>query len=439
MKPYKVLFFDSWKGGLVHFTRLVASLAANNIEPLLVHLGSWGNEAQLVLEERIDGLKIRDIAYYENSNFDAIIEAEKPDLVLFLSCNTFAHRAVQRYCRKLGIPTILLMHGLTSLGYDAVAGENSCGKPTFIAYLKIVLSKLPKMIRFTLPCYMRALYQTKATTKEWFDFLKNIYFLLIDPMKAAYMTEDSKTDKCLVYTEADKGVLSEVYGFDPINLIEVGNPDLIRFHVGKEMIAASLEVLGDERPYVMYIDTAFALIGMFFHGPQGFIQHMLETKNALHKQGKKLFVKLHPMWRYKTKERLALEAIGIELVDNNDFVTALQKCCAVISEPSSLALLPALIGMPLFLARYGDLRGMNYGTFYTSYPRAMLLEDLNRFTAFLENEKIHLNHSVSRQWIEKNIGLLPAEEMPNRVVKNIKTLIMNKEPMISVVSETVIE
>ena len=87
----KILFFDSWKGGIHNFYRLTNALAEINIVPILIHLSSWEKEYDGEKEELINGLLTRDISFYKGLSFNEIIELEKPDIVLLLSVNTFAH------------------------------------------------------------------------------------------------------------------------------------------------------------------------------------------------------------------------------------------------------------------------------------------------------------------------------------------------------------
>ena len=79
--------------GSHHNSWLVPAFSASNIELLLLHLGSWGEDTGRPKEEVIDGLLVRDISYYDRGSFDQMLEAEQPDLVLFLSTEIFLHQA----------------------------------------------------------------------------------------------------------------------------------------------------------------------------------------------------------------------------------------------------------------------------------------------------------------------------------------------------------
>lgn len=415
MKPKKVLFFDSWKGGLVHFSRLVKPLRAFGIEPLLVHLGSWGNESKWRLSEDIDGLNVRDIRYYSRSNLRLLLQQESPDLVLFLSCSTYAHRALNRYCRALKIPTVLLMHGLVSQGYDDSSDNYPMVKPNYRAHFGHVFSKAFKMFTLTFPTYMRSLFLTQGSLQEWSDFFVSAFRLLLNPNSISYKPADTKTNFCFVYTDADKPYLMNYCGFDPKQMVVVGNPDLTRFGLTEETVTRVLHRRSTDHEKVMYIDTAFWNMGFFFKDVNEYVSHLSWTQRQLQKQGKTLLFKPHPVWHTKGFDLTCLHKFGIECVSENDFLTALEACCAAIVEPSSLALVPALLGLPLLLTHYGKLSLIQWGTFFTSYPRAIMLGDVEHMTSLLAQEQSHVDRARVLSWIKENIGPLPAEEMPSRV------------------------
>ena len=164
--PHKVLFFDSWKGGLRSFLRLIPAFHENDISARLIHLGSWGNEDVLIKDENIQGLSVRDISYYKNKNLLNILKEEKPDLVIFLSTHTFSHRAFIRYCQFLNIPTINLFHGYVRV--QDVENVKGAYKVKIGAYVLFVIKRLPKLIYKTIPTYLRSLIRQKRKNQIGF-------------------------------------------------------------------------------------------------------------------------------------------------------------------------------------------------------------------------------------------------------------------------------
>ena len=79
--------------------------------------------------------------------------------------------------------------------------------------------------------------------------------------------------------------------------------------------------------------------------------------------------------------------------------------------------MPALLGMPLLLAAYGELKTQRFGLALTSYPRAYLLEDIADFTAVLQQDAEQFDSKSVSDWIAANSGPLPAGEMPMRIAR----------------------
>ncbi len=418
----KVLFFDSWKGGINNFLRLNESFDENGIDRLLIHLGSWGNEEITVKEEVISRLLVRDISYYSNSNFKKILELEKPNLVLFLSTHTFAHRAMIRHCKSQGIPTINLYHGFVRVqSVDTVQNPYKVNK---FAYLKFALNRLPKMLTKTLPCYVSSMIITKASFEEWMVFIRNLREIVTKPSNLR-VAKDSKTTLCLVYANADKQHAIKTYGFVEDEIIDVGNPDLITFGLKTDFFGFGLKSTKLESNKIIYIDTALTATGLIFANQSEFIEHLIETKKALNEQGFNLSLKPHP----ETKRLYDLNLFrnsGIDIIENEMLMQNLLQACAVIVEPSSLALIPALMGIPIILPTYGKLKKLLFGEVLISYPRAIKLSNLTQLSGQLKIEREKIDKNNFSDWVNLNAGPLPAEDMPQRVTSQILKLINEK-------------
>ena len=95
---FKILGFDSWTGGWFNFARLLPAFAERGMSFSIVHIGSWGSDPGRPSREVVGGLEFRDVTFYPGKSFDQILEEERPDAVVLLSTQTFAHRAFLRYC-----------------------------------------------------------------------------------------------------------------------------------------------------------------------------------------------------------------------------------------------------------------------------------------------------------------------------------------------------
>ena len=410
-KKIKVLGFDSWRVGAHHYERLVAAFAARGIGIELVHLGSWGNDPGRSPEELVGGLKVRDIAYYRHGDLRRVLEEEAPDAVVFLSTMTFAHRALLRYCRQRGIPTLNLYHGLTSTWFDVEARTGI--QTNLLGHLRFVLKKLYKTFRYTIPCYLLALWRTGASAEDWWRFLEDL-FAMFTGRHIGVASNDSRTTACAVYTEVEVDHALFTYGFERSQIHVVGNPDLVRFGVTPGLVGCCLAVQRQPEPRVMYIDTGLAPAGLIFSGEAQFIEHLRATAAALTAQGRTMQLKLHPADNVQ-RIRDRLVGTGVVLVADDEFMPRLLECEACIVETTSLAMVPALLGMPLFFAQFGDLRELTYGSGLTSYPLSTLLRDIRQYTTQLVELKAASNTQAISHWIRSNAGPLPAWDMPDRV------------------------
>lgn len=416
--PVRILGFDNWTGGKVHFERLFDAFAANGMNLDLVHLGSWGNDMGRPPEEWSGKLRIRDISYFGNASFPALLEAERPDAVLLFSTDTFAHRAFLRHCRARKIPAVYVYHGIIK------AQKNEGGrlyKTSFMAQVKFALGRLPKALCHVWPSYMRALFETRASLADWSRFGGDIIRGGLGKTGVT-SARDARTDRCGVYIEADVADAVTRYGFSREQVAVVGNPDLARFGLNSDLLGWALARQGQEPVDVMYIDTGLIFTGWVFASHQDFFDHMVETRDRLAAVGKRLVFKPHPD-HVRAGMAQKLQAASIEICSSEDFVKRLKGCCAAIVETSTAALVPALMGLPLFLAKYGKLSSLNFGEVLTSYPRSHHLSDLTDLTDALTSENALLDESKTRAWIADNSGPLPAEDMPKRVVDIFRCLV----------------
>jgi hypothetical protein len=419
----RILGFDSWAGGSWHFERLLPAFRERGMTFTLVHIGSWGSDTGRPDQEKIGSMNVRDVSFYQGKSFDQILDIERPDAVLLLSTQTFAHRAFLRYCERRSIPSLHLYHGLANVQItDDDKGSHGVAR---VAYAAFVAARLGKLIKRTFPCYIGALLKTGATLRDWTRFFHDVARLargLPFPVAAA----DARTSKVAVYTQADIEHAVRVYGLKAERVVAVGNPDLMRFDVTEKMLGAKNQRNASHLATVMYIDTALALVGLLFKSYGSFIEHLGRTAQALAAHTKKLAFKPHPAHNLAALER-DLRGTGVEIVANNDFVARLRNCCACITETTSLALVPALLGMPLLLAAYGELKTQRFGLALTSYPRAYLLEDIADFTAVLQQDAEEFDSKSVSDWIAANSGPLPAGEMPMRIARIMESLIRERQ------------
>ena len=407
-----ILGFDSWTGGAQKYESLVRELRLKDIRLLLVHLGSWGPDRGRPVQEFLGDLEIRDIAWYGKKDFREILRIEQPSAVLMLSNDVFAHRAFNRYSLAAGIPTLRLYHGL--IGVQAVTDAKGY-KVNFISQALFVLTRIPKSLGRIWPCYIKALLRTRAGPSDWWRFFTDALSLA----RGRYIAKaamDCRTTKTAVYTSADVSHAMTKYGHPKEDVYIVGNPDIAMFNLIEDQLGSAISENRAPNNEVIYIDTGLIYAGMVFDGPDDYLAHLLCTRDSLVRQGKAMAIKLHPH-HFRTDFPARLEAEGIEVLSNGNFTERLTHCDAALVEPSTAALIPGLLGVPIMLVRYGKFDGQRYGPVMMSNPRARYLDDPNQLSAILADERRSLDIEATRCWIAENVGPLPADHVPRRVAE----------------------
>lgn len=425
-RPRTLLAFDSWTEGNVHLQRLVDALAQDDFRLKLVHLGSWGNEPTRPKTETISRIEVADISAYRAGSFEAVLDAEQPDAVMMLSTATFAHRAFLRYCAQRSIPTLHLYHSLMSVQVtDDHIGSVKVNK---LAHLAYVAARVGKLLTKTFPCYIRALVKTGAGIRDWGRFAYDTAKLACGlPIWQPNVALDARTTKCAVYNEADTRHAHRVYRLPMQDIVAVGNPDLIRFGLSEAMLGAFDMAGRARRSEIVYIDTGLAMQGLVYRDVPDFCEHLKQTARSLARQGYTMAVKLHPAHDHAAIAA-CLDGSGIALIAGADFTQRLAASAGCVAEPSSATLIPALLGVPLLLARFGRLAQVRYGQLLLSYPRGQLLSDIDDARCCLDAAPAPDQDARLAQWIADNAGPIPADQMPRRVSKLICAMVETPRP-----------
>ena len=414
----KILAFDSWTGGRHHLIRLTQDLPEFNFSLKLLHLGSWGDDLGRDKQERIDSLDIVDISFYGKLGLDEILELESPDIVLFLSTHTFAHRALIRYSKKKGIPTFLLGHGLVGVMANK---KESVDFSRFFNRLVFIFPRIGRFFIYVLPAYINALRKTGGEAQDWFHLLKDIGASFISSGYLGVSPMDSRTTAYAVYTQGEISEYTFRYKCKREDIFVVGNPDLLHFGFADNNFGLCSDFELSDTNELMYIQTGYELEGLFFKDDDDFFGHIMKTKAALIQQSLSLTVKLKQGdSRPKLTEKLL--ANDIDVIRNEDYLSRLKSSVAVIIEPTTAALIPALLGLPLLLARYGPLSDAPFGKVFLSYPMAQNLTNPSDVINCLIKLRNIRNHDEIKHWIDENSGP-PANHMPRRVLQAIHTLL----------------
>jgi hypothetical protein len=415
----KILAFDSWTGGSHHLTRLTRDLYEFNFSLKLLHLGSWGDDLGRNKCEKIDSLDVVDISYYGKHSLDQILEIESPDIVLFLSSHTFAHRALMRYCKKRNIPTFLLGHGLAGV---MVNEKDVISFKKLLDRLIFIFPRMGRFVIHVLPAYMRALWLTGGGIQDWINLARDIGRSFFSSSYLGVAPKDSRASAYAVYTNADIKEYISRYQCKKNDISVVGNPDLLYFGMTDDDFCARFSPRASPKNEIMYIQTGYELEGIFFKNDDDFFSHIIKTNEALLKQAIRLTVKLKQLDR-RPQFRDRFLASNIDVIDDINYLPRLKTSVAAIIEPTTAAMVPALMGLPLLLAQYGSLSHATFGKIFLSYPAVQHLTNLADIELKLNDVLNFYNVDSINDWIKENSGP-SAGGMPQRVLQAINSLII---------------
>lgn len=416
----KIICFDNWTQGVRHFSRLSDTFYRAGFKLILIHIGSWGHDLERPSEEFLDNLTIRDISFYDNKSFLSILKYEKPKAIIFLSTRSPAFMAFNRAAKFLDIPTCHLYHGLRSV-QPLVNGVSVYKKNNFVI-LRNLFNRFDSYFFKILPVYFNILLKTKAPLKIWIELFNELINRVpgINFKRKNYLI-DSMTNIGCVYTNADIDDMHENYGLSKNQIIPVGNPDFIKFNLTESDLGCMINKFSENK--ILYIETGLLDEGFVYKSKDEFISHINDTKTKVESLGFHFLIKLKPHSKF-TRENGAeiLSSKNIEICNDIDFLNTLKKCRAIITEPSTAALIPAALGLTIFLASYGPLREQKFGPIFSSYPGIYKLYSISQLSN-LSNENYHFNKSNFDIWMKKNLSPFPAELMPERVLRALELLI----------------
>ena len=102
---------------------------------------------------------------------------------------------------------------------------------------------------------------------------------------------------------------------------------------------------------------------------------------------------------------------------DDEFIEYLSNSAGAIVEPSTAALVPMLMGKPIFLTQYDALQGLDFGSIISLYPKAFTIVNDRDFYKICG--PINFDYEEAKNWISHVSGPLPASLMPSRVVKTL--------------------
>ncbi len=409
----KIIALDLDYNSRHRFVSLYPIFKKNNFQFKVI----YDDKNFLEKEKEIQGLLIKNISSYPSKNFLKILRIENPDLVIVLNMNILKLRSLNRFCKFLNIPIILLEHGVTSAGGLTNAKRFDARRALLKRYRRIIHGELLKEY-FS---YLRCLVDTRASYKDWFLFLIESLFKLIG---RDVPSEDWQYDGYCVFLESDKNklLLQYQYLIDKNKIHVVGNYDLNIFNLEPKIFNSYNCDLKSN--YILYIDSD-SVERTFYKNINMYLKYINNINDLIRQNGFKLYIKLHPNSLSKGLDN-ELEKLNITSLKNEDLMPFINKTKYVISEPSSLSTIVCLTGITILTPTLKPFNSKRYGLIIDKYPNRINFNSFDDLENIIQNNIHKSNKTKINNWIKEFAGPLPPSQFPNRVFKVIKNILASK-------------
>ncbi len=369
MKEKTIIFFDVWTKGSHHYKELSRLFLDDNINIVLLHFGSYGDEIKKELITEVNRIKCYDMKYF-HYKIDKAINNFKPIAILYLSIDPLIMRACNLYALKYNIKTFLTYPGLWSAqDYNS---QRTLSKKNLIEYTKWIFSRSYNYLINALPQYAKALIINNNKFKILISFLKEEFNKLIgklEPRKSL----DKAVNTVFVYNYYDKFHAEKKFKGSNIHI--VGVPDLFRF--GNFLKNSKFKYTSNE---LLYLGSGSRSRGMLLKHPNDYFIYLMKIKSYFKKFGKHIKFKLHISTKEEIKKISRSLNKHIEIVENEDFFNTIHKVEGCITEPSSISLVPIYLGLKLFGTRMYDLEKLNYGESIKNYKLFSYINEKDNLT-----------------------------------------------------------
>lgn len=300
----KILFLDTWPKSIPNIIQVKNELDRLGAQVLMVHWWSTYNSNNIVEEEEIEGITVRDIKYYNTNLIYKIIQIEKPDAVFSVNSVRIYDRAIVLACRKLKIQCSFLMHGTRAFGgKDPMAYAKLLND--VLANSKERVKRISRFLKYVIPNYLYSLYKNDNGKLFSFRWLKILYSYFKNPGISAYYPiypEELTYDKALVYSNSEIEYHKKL-GYKYENIHVVGCPKYDDFkkrvlekNFSREQLPEKVKKhFKKNQKYVLFLDDSFPESGNIAGIDNSYRNEILNSiASRFEKDNYKLVVKLHP-------------------------------------------------------------------------------------------------------------------------------------------------
>lgn len=412
MSKRYIIFFDVWTKGTLHYKNLQLLFLNENIEIILLHFGSYGDEINNNLIRDINNITCYDMKFFNYDIKKAILKFN-PIAILYLSIDPLIIRACNLYALKYKIKTYLTYPGLWSA--QNFNKQRLLSNTSLLSYSKWLKSRISNYIKNYLPQYLKALLNSENKNKILLSFFKVEFSKLLGDLKPKE-SFDKNINIIFIYNYYDS--LHAKKKFPNSSLKVIGVPDLYRFGKLKKF-GKLYKIKEGHNEKFLYIGSGQRSRGMLINEPNKYYDYLLKVKNYFVKYDKEIIFKLHPSTIKSIEEINKKNNFQIKTVENESLHEILNGIDGCLTEPSSMSLIPIYLGLKLLATRMFELNQLEYGQSIKSYKLFSYINESNNLNKVLEKLN-DIKESTIIKSINKISGPEPPEEFSVRIYQEIK-------------------
>ena len=205
---------------------------------------------------------------------------------------------------------------------------------------------------------------------------------------------------------------------DSNKIYVVGNYNLLELGMKKELFNSYLKNFKND---ILYIDSD-SVFRTFNGNKDLYIEYIKKLNKIVENNGFKLHIKLHPLSIEKNLDT-EIHKYNIKIVEQEEILHVLKKVKYVISEPSSITIIPCLMGIPLLTPILNPFNKKKYGTIINNYPSRLSFSSFKELDFMFKEYKFKTNKKKLEYWIRNHAGPLPPSEFSKRVLEIVKKII----------------
>jgi CDP-glycerol glycerophosphotransferase (TagB/SpsB family) len=266
-----------------------------------------------------------------------ILKKIKPEKVVFMGVNNLVSIGLQFACKREGVPTYVMQHGLfhdlkTNIYLDEQMAKNRLPAKEYTTTKKVYKWRFLQLFFLLRSTGIKELKYLNKLFKWQLDERRMLHLLALEKHRYPFR----QADNYLVYTKYNGQFFKEIDGITEDKMLPVGVPEFDKFFSDPDLTNSMFRASG----YNLLIDSALTYNEVF--KTQGIIdqdvynEFITKVNEASKLEGKKLIIKLHPFSYQNTK---FIQDPNIEYIKDTDVVEIILNADHIFGFDSTLMLI----------------------------------------------------------------------------------------------------